>query len=535
VAKLQAGEPVDALVDYDTLEVDGEALAMAGVQGRHVLGPNELAYKRASLAVLKQSAVAGIEDLTVLKEWPNLSGSFVRFETEQALTDFLARPQVVRVHREWVIEPLTTESLVLINQPSVVAGGLGGAGKVIAIFDTGIDASLGVFGSCTSTDPPMPPETCRVVATIDPAGDADPGDPGLHGTLVSAIAATVAPGANLVFADVISGNDDNVASVGTALDWVMEIYDPDDMDIVAINMSFRFAYEDPENPPPPQTEPCTGAPLGAMFNDAMMAGIQPIAAAGNGAALGPMGGFIDGTKIPACIPSVVSVGSVYDADVGTQASPYGCTDDTAADKIGCYSQTASFLDLLAPGSLINVGGVNFPTQPTGTSFAAPHVAGAWAVMAEAFPDATASQILETLKASGQDIEDTRVETETRITPRLDLAEALDPDEDGVMHPFDNCLEHANPPGTQMDCDADSDGYGNVCDCDLTQEGLCDTGDIPPFKLALTGGGANPLIADINCSGVADTGDIPPFKILIQEPPRPGPSGFHCGGTPPPCQ
>jgi hypothetical protein len=122
-----------------------------------------------------------------------------------------------------------------------------------------------------------------------------------------------------------------------------------------------------------------------------------------------------------------------------------------------------------------------------------------------------------------------------ITPRLDLAEALDPDEDGVMHPFDNCLEHANPPGTQMDCDADSDGYGNVCDCDLTQEGLCDTGDIPPFKLALTGGGANPLIADINCSGVADTGDIPPFKILIQEPPRPGPSGFHCGGTPPPCQ
>jgi subtilisin family serine protease len=358
---------------------------------------------------------------------------------------------------------------------------------------------------------------------------------------VSSIAATVAPGANLVFADVLSGNADNVASVGTALDWVLNEIDPDEMDVVAINMSFRFAYEDPQNPPPPQTEPCPDeeAPLETSFGDVLMAGIQPIAASGNGAARG-VSPFTDGTAIPACIPAVVSVGAVYDS--AFQPEPfntgYGCIEVPAKDAVTCFSQTASFLDLLAPGALIHVAGVNDgATGPGagGTSFAAPHVAGAWAVMAEAFPAATASQILQALKTSGQDIQDTRVTTEPRITPRLDLAEALDPDEDGVMHPFDNCLEHANPPGPPapgMNCDADGDGYGNVCDCDINQSGTCNTADIPPMKATLVN---NDPIGDINCSGTTNTGDIPPFKILIQEPNRPGPSGFHCGGTPPPCQ
>jgi hypothetical protein len=286
------------------------------------------------------------------------------------------------------------------------------------------------------------------------------------------------------------------------------------------------------------TEPCSEAPFEMMLNDALMAGIQPIAASGNAAHTDTTPPhFVDGTRMPACIPSVVSVGAVYDDDVGF-FSGYGCNTTLTKDEITCFSQTASFLDLLAPGALIHVAGVNdgaTGASAGGTSFAAPHVAGAWAVMAEAFPDATASQILQALKASGQDIQDTRVTTETRITPRLDLAEALDPDEDGVMHPFDNCLEHPNPPGPPapgMDCDADADGYGNVCDCDLDQSGVCNTADIPPMKASLVN---NDPVGDINCSGVANTSDIPPFKILIQEPNRPGPSGFHCGGTPPPCQ
>jgi hypothetical protein len=84
----------------------------------------------------------------------------------------------------------------------------------------------------------------------------------------------------------------------------------------------------------------------------------------------------------------------------------------------------------------------------------------------------------------------------------------------------------------MDCDADGDGFGNVCDCDINQSDACDTTDIPPMKATLVN---NDPIGDINCSGATDTGDIPPFKLLIQQPNRPGPSGFHCGGTTPPCE
>lgn len=97
--------------------------------------------------------------------------------------------------------------------------------------------------------------------------------------------------------------------------------------------------------------------------------------------------------------------------------------------------------------------------------------------------------------------------------------APDGDGDGVPDAIDNCTDIANP----SQCDADNDDFGNSCDCDMTQNNVCDTGDIPPFKTALQGGGPNPAIADINCSGVGDTGDIPPFKALLQQPGRPGPS------------
>ena len=330
MATLQAGESIDAVVDYDTLEIDGEALEMAGVQGRHTLGPNELAYKRASLAVLKQSAVAGIEDLTVLKEWPNLGSSFLRFDSEQALTELLERPQVVRVHAPHYVSPSTEQSLVLVRQPPVAAAGLKGGGKTIAIFDTGIDSRLPVFGSCTSTDPPEP-VGCRVIATTDPIGDDDPYDElSGHGTLVSAIAATVAPEADLVFADVIGFVDENgdgipespsrEEAVIEAISWAIAMVEPQPppgeiqppQNLVAINMSFAINPDVP-NPPQLYTEPCPNAVTALALGDAMMAGIQPIAAAGNEAKLfAGSEGFIDGVRIPACVPGVVSVGAVYD-------------------------------------------------------------------------------------------------------------------------------------------------------------------------------------------------------------------------------
>ena len=133
-----------------------------------------------------------------------------------------------------------------------------------------------------------------------------------------------------------------------------------------------------------------------------------------------------------------------------------------------------------------------------------------------------------LQATGVPITDDRLDP-PRVTPRVDLFAALDSDGDGILFPFDNCSDKNEPLAL---CDADEDGFGNPCDCDIGPNGgngACTTDDIDPFKDALTAGDP---VADIDCSGAATTDDIPLFKTLLTEPQRPGPSGLPCAGEPP---
>jgi hypothetical protein len=133
-----------------------------------------------------------------------------------------------------------------------------------------------------------------------------------------------------------------------------------------------------------------------------------------------------------------------------------------------------------------------------------------------------------LRATGVGIADDRLDP-PRVTPRVDLLAALDSDGDGILFPFDNCSDMDEDVAV---CDADEDGFGNRCDCDIGPDGgdgVCNTEDIDPFKDALV---ANDPVADTNCDGVANTTDIPLFKSLLNEPQRPGPSGLPCAGEPP---
>lgn len=126
------------------------------------------------------------------------------------------------------------------------------------------------------------------------------------------------------------------------------------------------------------------------------------------------GGFTDAIGAPACISSAISVGNTAD-------------NDRFVDSLGNSNgtNTSSITSLLAPGTEVgsSVPGSTFSSK-TGTSMAAPHVAGIWALMKQdrAARDLSTSvnSILSRLRVTGRSV------TRAGVTiPRVDAVAALD--------------------------------------------------------------------------------------------------------------
>ncbi len=94
----------------------------------------------------------------------------------------------------------------------------------------------------------------------------------------------------------------------------------------------------------------------------------------------------------------------------------------AADKVTCFSNTDTTLDLLAPGAVITSDGLGSGLSSfIGTSQASPHCAGAAALLLQINATLTPAQIESTLKSTGKPITDSRT---GMITPRIDLLAAV---------------------------------------------------------------------------------------------------------------
>ncbi|MCL5061574.1 MAG: S8 family serine peptidase [Candidatus Thermoplasmatota archaeon] len=404
--RVQAGEVRELLVLFGDDAIDAELERHLSRRGFKAEDATATALRAERYRALKTRALSALpeRDAELRRDYLHIPMAFLRFRDAGALLRLLAREEVVAVFEDTRLYPHLNETLPLIGQPPVSqVMGRTGSGAAVAVLDTGVDYVRSEFGACSA---PGVPAGCRVVAALDTAPEDNARDANGHGTWVAGTATAVAPGAGIVAIDVFDGNSASSVDVIGGIDWAIgnrALYN-----IVALNMSLGNGVK--------YTAACSSKlsnPYRQPFIDARAAGILSVVSSGNE-------GFTDGIANPACTPEAVSVGAVYDADVGglTWTGPEpDCTDGvTASDKVTCFSNSASFLTLLAPGALTTVTGVTV----AGTSLSAPVVAGAVAVLAQAFPGDTAADRLNRLATSGKSVTDAR---NGIVKPRADLLAA----------------------------------------------------------------------------------------------------------------
>lgn len=359
---------------------------------------------------LKDGVRSRHSKLIVLRDYRTLPILHVLLRSRAVLDRAARDPAVVGIAANREYRATLSESLPLIGQPAAAAAGHTGTGAAVAVLDSGVDHTRSAFGNCSGGPGSA---GCKVVVSQDFApddGQLDDPSPaiGLHGTNVAGIVVGVAPDTRILALDVFDGESASDSDIIDAINF--SIANQATFDVRAINMSLGA-------PETYFTSQCGGAsnPYVSVFANARTAGMLPVVASGNDAFSN--GSYQVGITAPACTPGALGVGAVYDANLGPVVVCGNDDASTQADQIACFSQTATYLRVLAPGVLITAAGV---TQG-GTSQAAPHVAGAVADMADASPTATAAMIETAIGSSGPLINDPLVNMSFH---RLDIPAAI---------------------------------------------------------------------------------------------------------------
>jgi serine protease AprX len=250
----------------------------------------------------------------------------------------------------------------------------------IAIVDSGIDASRADFGA-------------RVVqqVTLTSSTSNSPGDGYGHGTFVASVAAGqahghtgAAPDANLVSLDVMDDNGmATLSDVIAAADWIYE--HKAEYDIRVANFSLTGSV-----PTSIQYDP-----LDKAVERLWLSGVVVVAAAGNYAVDGSQSGV---PYAPANDPFVISVGAedITSDHVAAPWSSFGYTPD-GFEKPELGAPGRYMIGAVPPGSTLAAERPAQVVAPgymelSGTSFAAPVIAGTAAELLAAHPSWTPDQV-----------------------------------------------------------------------------------------------------------------------------------------------
>jgi hypothetical protein len=349
----------------------------------------------------------------------------------QAALDILAtHPQVFSVNLDDIDTVQLAESVPLIQADSLHQFNpipFTGQGVTVAVLDTGIDTDHAdledsIVGQHCFTQGACPPgNTNESNSAEDDQG---------HGTHISGIITSkgsvaptgMAPDAQIVAVKVCNASGSCPVSDAIAgLNWIYANLNSQPVQIV--NMSIASA--DISTLYPNVCDAKNQAYADAV-NLLVTQGVTVFAASGNSGCYNRIGR-------PACLSNAIAVGATYDGNVSSQSwwtnwqchknSQSSCIDaSTQADQIGCFSNSNSLVDLLAPGAMMTSSNFDGTTDITGgTSQASPAVAGVAALMLEANSSLTPTEIKSALQNTGVSITDTRNSLDF---PRIDACNAV---------------------------------------------------------------------------------------------------------------
>lgn len=406
------------LLLVSSVSVSAERVRVVVAVGLPELQTQSVAAQRGAL---RAEVITTLTDARDVELWGD-SGAFSADVAVEEIERLRRDPRVRAVTIDDGGEGALLESLPLVGIDLVRAQGLDGSGVTVAVLDTGIDTDHPDFAGrvvaqqcfCDNLDGTGCCPGGEKVSSGPGAAEDDHG----HGTHVTGIIASagtiaprgIAPNAKIVSVKVMDAKNSfrSFTQIHRALEWIAD-HQPD---VSVINMSLgSFSLFSPDE-------------CGDM---AIAYGMEPVvtrlrdrgvlitASSGNQASLA-------GTTLPSCMAPVIGVGATYDAPQNYASNTCSATA-AKLDDVACFTNSTSAIDIVAPGAMIvsamrRGGFANW----AGTSMAAPHVAGAIALMQQkSHRKIDADHIESILKTTGKPVVDAR---NSLIFPRLDIAAAL---------------------------------------------------------------------------------------------------------------
>jgi len=347
--------------------------------------------------------------LNIGRRYENLAG-FAGTAGPDAIEALARHPAVAHVYLDRKAYASLAQGRPLTGADAAHAVGVTGNGVAVAVIDTGIDtdhADLAddlVEERCWCAGGAGPVNGCCPNGADTQSGAGSAEDDNGHGTSVSGIVTSagaaaglgVAPDAGIVALKVLDANGSgSFSDVDAALDWLLTNHAS--LGVRVVNLSMGDGVEHSNA----LASPCSGSNTANAIHDLDAEDVVVFAASGNE-------GYDDGIALPACVPEAISVGGVYDANVGgiswcgETCDTIVCTDSiTFADKFVCHSNSDELLDLLAPDwrtttSALGGGTVNFG----GTSAAAPYASALAALLVDQDPTRTPADLRSLMTTHG---------------------------------------------------------------------------------------------------------------------------------------